>query len=132
MIREWDLNFCPVRDQGSGGFKPKEWFFGQRLARFARMVGIVQADRDNFGGTDRRQSAQAFEASRLLVKGRGTKDIAMQAKQFAIDYFSEKNLVALLKSPDCCHKCGRISSNCPLPSQDESSQMLQPFCRQSI
>ena len=45
----------PSGNQRGRGFKPKQRLLGQRLARFARMVGVIEPDRDDFGGHNRGQ-----------------------------------------------------------------------------
>jgi len=68
MIRKRDFDLCPIRDDGGRGLKPKKRLFGQRFARFPRMVGVVQAHGDYLGRTDWSQGAIALDPRRLPVK----------------------------------------------------------------
>ena len=48
MIRVRNFNFSAVGNQGGGGFDPKERFLGEHFVLLARVVGVIQTNRDNF------------------------------------------------------------------------------------
>src|SRR2546430_12947971 len=104
MVRKWDFDFAAVRDHGGRSFEPKQWVFRQRFAGLAGMIRIIQTDADNFGGQNRRERSDAFQPGWFSIKRRGAKDIAAQAKDFAIENLRKKDLAALLKSANSCHK----------------------------
>src|SRR5690349_14225548 len=110
MIGKGDFDFCAVRNERSRRLEPKERLFGQRFAGFAGMVGVIEPDSDDFRRTDGRERAQALQARRFSLKRRGPEDITLQTKQFAIHHLGIKYLVALLKSADCCHSSGAVTS----------------------
>jgi hypothetical protein len=83
------------------------------------MIGIVEADTDDFGGDDRDKSAHTFELRRLPFERGRSEDIAVQAEHFAIHDFGVENLFALLKPANSCHKRGLLLAEGNAWSQGE-------------
>jgi len=110
VCRKWNFDLRAIGYEGSGGFEPKERFFGERFAGFARVIGIIESNGDNLCGGDRGEGSKAFEGSGFFVERGRTEDVTTQSKQLAINDFSVENFITLLKSPDSSHKCGQISS----------------------
>ena len=68
------------------------------------MIGVVQADRDDFGWRNGRQRANDFDLDRFLIEGGRTENIAMEAENLAIHRLRVEDLVAFLESANSCHK----------------------------
>ena len=117
---EGNLNLQSVGDERRGRLEPEERFLRQRLAGFARVVGVIEAHGDDLGGVHRGQGAQSFEGRRLLVEGRRAEDVAVEAEQFAVHNFGVENFVTLLESADSCHKSRAVVTNRQSASQAES------------
>ena len=113
VLGEWDFNLAAVGQEGGGGFEPEQRLLGERLAHFARMVGVVLADGDDLGRGDGRESFQPLGFGGLLVKRRRAEDIATQAEQLPVDNFGVEDFLTLLKSPDGSHICGPFLTTAP-------------------
>ena len=124
MLLERDFNLAAVRQQRGGGFEPEQRFFRQRFVLLARVVGVVEADANNFGRRDGRESFETFGIERLFFERRRAKEIADQTEKFAINNLGVKNLLTSLKSAYGSHKTRLLVTEQPTLPQGETSRRL--------
>ena len=122
MLRERNLNFGSVRNERRGRLQPKERFLGQRLARFTRVIRIIQTDGDELRGRHRRQGFQALEGDGLFVKRRRPKNVAAQAEEFSVHDLGIKYFVAFLEAAYGSHKLAITIIKPPHAGQGESEE----------
>ena len=97
------LEHGAVADQAGRHTQEQRRIVGLLVLALLGVIGVVQTHRDDFRRNNRNKSLDAFERNWLLFIRRRTKDIALEAKQFAVHYFCVEDFVALLKSANRCH-----------------------------
>jgi len=103
MVRKWNFDPAPIRNQRRRGFDPKQGLLRDRFLTLARVIGVVQTNSHNFGWHHGDQRPNAFEFRRFFFERGRSENISYYPENFAINHLGVKNIVTLLKTAYRCH-----------------------------